>query len=170
MNDHCIPKKLRFGAVFGAGAVIGPYCFRDDQDRHVTVNGNRYRSMITEYFWPQLYDMDLVDIWRHKPHSECHNQFIGKLVWRTCYLTKWSSRLDLDFFLSGYVKSMVYANKPATIGELRTNIEREIAAVSANLNCQKLGSASGLLQACPWSPCKRNRVSFIMASKLLLQE
>ena len=28
---------------------------------------------------------------------------------------------------------MVYANKPATIDELRTNIEREIAAVSADL-------------------------------------
>ena len=30
---------------------------------------------------------------RNKPHSECHNQFIGNQVWRTCYLTKWSSRL-----------------------------------------------------------------------------
>ena len=49
------------------------------------------------------------------------------------------------------VGSMVYANKPATIDELHTNIE-------------KLGSVSGILQACPWWPCKRNRVSFIMAS------
>ena len=30
---------------------------------------------------------------RHKPHSECRNQFIGNQVWRTCYLTKWSCRL-----------------------------------------------------------------------------
>ena len=29
---------------------------------------------------------------------------------------------------------MVYANKPATIDELRTNIEREYAAVSADLS------------------------------------
>ena len=35
----------------------------------------------------------------------------------------------LDYFLWGYVKSMAYANK----AELRTNIEREIAAVSADL-------------------------------------
>ena len=32
----------------------------------------------------------------------------------------------------GYVMYMVYANKPATIDEHRTNIEREIAAVSTN--------------------------------------
>ena len=32
---------------------------------------------------------------------------------------------------------MVYANKPARIDELRTNIEREIAAVSADL-CLKI--------------------------------
>ena len=28
-----------------AGGVIGPYYFSDDQDRHVSVNGNRCRSM-----------------------------------------------------------------------------------------------------------------------------
>ena len=53
----------------------------------------------------------------------------GSVGWppRSCNLR------PLDFFLSGYVKSMVYANKPATIDELCTNIEREIAAVSADL-------------------------------------
>ena len=40
--------------------------------------------------------------------------------------------MPLDYFLWGYVKSMVYANKPAAIDELRTNIELEIAAVSAD--------------------------------------
>ena len=33
----------------------------------------------------------------------------------------------------GYVKSMDYAKKPATIDEFRTNVESEIAAVSADL-------------------------------------
>ena len=59
---------------------------------------------------------------RHKPQSECYNQFIGNQVWRTCHLTKcsvgWPSQscnlTPLDYFLLGYVKSGVYANKPAT--------------------------------------------------------
>ena len=57
----------------------------------------------------------------------------GPVGWpaRSCDLT------PLDYFLWGYVKSMVYANKPAMIDELRTNIEREIAAVSADL-CLKI--------------------------------
>ena len=50
---------------------------------------------------------------------------------RSCNLT------PLDYFLWSYVKSMVYANKPATIDELCTNIEREIAVVSADL-CLKI--------------------------------
>ena len=33
----------------------------------------------------------------------------------------------------GYVKSLVYAIKPTTLEELRANIEREIAAVSAEM-------------------------------------
>ena len=51
----------------------------------------------------------------------------GSVGWppRPCDLT------PLDYFLWGYVKSMVYANKPATIVELRKNIEREIVAVWA---------------------------------------
>ena len=113
----------------------------------------------------------------HKPHSECHNQFIGNQVWRTCYLTNgqvgWPPRMcdltRLDYFLWGYVKSMVYSNKPATIDEIRMNIEREIAAVSADL-CLKiiknLGSASGLLQACPLGTMQK-KTNFIMALSVL---
>uniref|UniRef100_A0A034VNY2 Uncharacterized protein n=1 Tax=Bactrocera dorsalis TaxID=27457 RepID=A0A034VNY2_BACDO len=43
--------------------VNGPYYFRHDQDQHVFVNENCYRSMITEYFWPELDDMDLANKW-----------------------------------------------------------------------------------------------------------
>ena len=33
----------------------------------------------------------------------------------------------LDFFLWGHLKSLVYANKPATLDDLKDNIQREIA-------------------------------------------
>ena len=39
------PEKNTFWCGLWAGGVIGPYFSRDDQDRHVTVNGYRYRSM-----------------------------------------------------------------------------------------------------------------------------
>ncbi|GFS63733.1 putative DD41D transposase [Trichonephila inaurata madagascariensis] len=41
---------------------------------------------------------------------------------------------EAHFWLNGgYVKSLVYANKPTTLEELKANIEREIAAVSAEM-------------------------------------
>ena len=66
---------------------------------------------------------------------------------------------------------MVYANMPATIDELRTNSEREIAAVSVDL-CLKI--VKNWVQRLDF--CKRARgghareIEFIMASNVLLQE
>ena len=114
------------------------------------MNENRHRSMITEYFWPQLDDMHLEDMWFQQDDATSHTANVtinllktrfaervisrnGPVGWppRSCDLT------PLDYFLWGYVKSMVYANKPATIDEHRTNIEREIAAVSVD-SCLKI--------------------------------
>ena len=72
---------------------------------------------------------------RHKPYlletkfGEDVVSRNGPIGWphRSCDLT------TLGYFLCGYEQSMVYANKPATTDELRTNIELEIAAVSADL-------------------------------------
>ena len=57
----------------------------------------------------------------------------GPVGWppRSCDLT------PLDYLLWGYVKSMVYVNKPVMIDELCTNIEHEIVAVTADL-CLKI--------------------------------
>ncbi|GFS54097.1 putative LOC100569746 [Trichonephila clavipes] len=69
-------------------------------------------------------------------HSSCHNRFIerhvfcpisrfGLVNWppRSCDLT------PLDYFLWGYVKSLVYADKPQTLDRLEDNIRRVIADV-----------------------------------------
>ena len=54
-----------------------------DQDRHVIVNGNRYPSMITEYFWPQLDDMDLEDMWFQQDGATCHTGNVTNNLWET---------------------------------------------------------------------------------------
>ena len=46
---------------------------------------------------------------------------------RSCDLT------PLDFFLWGHIKSLVYANKPATLDDLKDNIQREIANVPVEM-------------------------------------
>ena len=59
MSHHCIPKKLRFGAIYGTAASLD----RTSSVMIKTVNGNRYYAIITECFWPQSDDMDLEDMW-----------------------------------------------------------------------------------------------------------
>jgi hypothetical protein len=58
---HAQRATVWFG--FWAGGVIGPYFFEDGAGNAVTVNGERYRNMITEFLWPQLDGMDLEDTW-----------------------------------------------------------------------------------------------------------
>ncbi|GFY51998.1 putative DD41D transposase [Trichonephila inaurata madagascariensis] len=97
-------------------------------------------------YWPELEYMDLDSMWFQQDGTTSHtahgtidllkNKFDervtsrnGPVDWppRSCDLT------PLHFFLWGYVKSLVYVNKPTTLEELKANIEREIAAVSAEM-------------------------------------
>ena len=125
--------------------------------------------MITEnfcIFWQpniQLDDMDLEHMWFQQDGAISHTanvrinlletKFGERVISRDCPVS-WPPRScnlkPLDYFLWGYVKSMVYANKPATIDELRTNIERDCSSIGRFMleNRQKLGSGSGLRRAC----------------------
>ena len=42
-----------------AGGIIGPYFFKNDAGANVTVNGDRYRSMITDNLMPAIETRDL---------------------------------------------------------------------------------------------------------------
>ena len=100
------------------GGVIGPYFFPDEQDRYITENGKRYRSMITEYFWSQLDDMGLEDMWFRQDGATSHTSNVIINLLETKFAERvnsrkgsvgWPSRscdlMPLDYFLWGYVKS-----------------------------------------------------------------
>lgn len=140
------PQKITVWCGFHAAGVIGPYFFVDENDRHVTVNGERYRVMLEDYLWPELDELDINDMWFQQDGATSHTARVtidllkgkfgervisrnGPVEWppRSCDLT------PLDFFLWGYIKSLVYANKPATLDELKDNIKREIANVPVEM-------------------------------------
>ncbi|GFW92626.1 transposable element Tc3 transposase [Trichonephila clavipes] len=100
------PEKLTLWCVLWAGGIIGQYFFKNDEGHNVTVNGDRYRAMITNFFIPKLNN-----------HDTC------ELASRSCDLT------PIDYFLWGYVKSLVYADKPQTLDHLEDNIRRVIADI-----------------------------------------
>ncbi|GFX68445.1 putative transposable element [Trichonephila clavipes] len=105
-------------------------------------NGDRYRAMISNFFIPELNNHDVQELWFQQDGATCHtaratidllkDMFGDRLIsrfgpvnWppRSCDLT------TLDCFLWGYVKSLVYADKPQTLDYLEDNIRRVIAGI-----------------------------------------
>ncbi|GFY14525.1 transposable element Tc3 transposase [Trichonephila clavipes] len=134
------PEKLTVWCALWAGGIIGPYSFKSDEGHNVAVNGDRYRAMITNFFIPELNNHDVQELWFQQDDATCHiaratidllkdtlgdrliSRF-GPVNWppRSCDLT------PLDYFLWGYVKSLVYADSPQTLDHLEDNIRRVIA-------------------------------------------
>ena len=48
------------------------YFFVDENDRHVTVNGERYRAMLEDYLWPELDELDIDDMWFQQDGATQH--------------------------------------------------------------------------------------------------
>ncbi|GFV18503.1 DUF4817 domain-containing protein [Trichonephila clavipes] len=136
------PEKLTVWCALWAGGIIGPYFFKNNEGHNVTVNGDRYRAMITNFFIPELNNHDVQELWFQQDGATCHTaratidllkdtfgdrliSRFGPVNWppRSCDLT------PLDYFLWGCVKSLVYADKPQTLDHLEDNIRRVIADI-----------------------------------------
>ncbi|GFU84260.1 uncharacterized protein TNCV_3640951 [Trichonephila clavipes] len=118
-----IQKNGQVWCALWAGGIIGPYFFKNDEGHNVTVNGNRYRAMITNFFITELNNHVVQELWFQQDGATCHTaratidllkdtfgdrliSRFGPVNWppRSCDLT------PLDYILWGYVKSLVYAD------------------------------------------------------------
>ncbi|GFT15101.1 putative DD41D transposase [Trichonephila clavipes] len=98
--------------------------------------------MITNFFIPELNNHDVQELWFQQDSATCHTAHdtidllkdtfgdrlisrFGPVNWppRSCDLT------PLDYFLWGYVKSLVNADNPQTLDHLEDNIRRVIADI-----------------------------------------
>ena len=146
-NPHIIQEKplhspkLTVWMGVASFGVIGPYFFQQ------TVNGVRYRQMVNEFVIPELRrKRKLRSTWFQQDGATSHTaaetmellrtHFGSRIISRGCEFL-WPSRSpDLsccDYFLWGYLKSKVYANKPRNLLQLQTNIKNETAQISINL-------------------------------------
>ncbi|GFS62700.1 putative transposable element [Trichonephila clavipes] len=66
------PEKLTVWCALWAGGIIGPYFFKNDEGHNVTVNGDRYRAMITNFFFPELNNHDVQELWFQQDSATCH--------------------------------------------------------------------------------------------------
>ncbi|GFX49568.1 DUF4817 domain-containing protein [Trichonephila clavipes] len=139
MSKHGhIQKNLLFGALYG---MVESF-FKNDEGLNVTVYGDRYRAMITNFFIPELNNHDVQELWFQQDGATCHTaratidllkdtfgdrliSRFGPVNWppRSCDLT------PLDYFLWSYVKSLVYADRPQKPDHSEDNIRRVIADI-----------------------------------------
>ncbi|GFW32884.1 uncharacterized protein TNCV_1774511 [Trichonephila clavipes] len=141
---------------------------KNDEGHNVTVNGDRYRAMITNFFIPELNNHDVQELWFQQDGATCHTaratidllkdtlgdrliSRFGPVNWppRSCDLT------PLDYFLWGYVKSLVYADKPQTLDHLEDNIRRVIADIRPQMLekvIENWTSRLDYIRACRGSP------------------
>ncbi|GFU90421.1 transposable element Tc3 transposase [Trichonephila clavipes] len=77
------PEKLTVWCALWAGGIIGPYFFKNDEGHNVTVNGDRYRAMITNFFIPELNNHDVQELWFQQDGATCHTArpTIERHVW-----------------------------------------------------------------------------------------
>ncbi|GFX76331.1 putative LOC100569746 [Trichonephila clavipes] len=98
--------------------------------------------MITNFFIPELNNHDVQELWFQQYGATCHtaraiidllkDTFGDRLISRFGPVN-WPPRsfdlTPIDYFLWGYVKSLVYADKPLTLDHLEDNIRRIIANI-----------------------------------------
>ena len=144
---------------------LGIFFFLNEAGAAVSMNGLRYRSIINEFLWPELEDMDVDDVYLQPNNATCHTsgETIGLLCeklpgrvisrngdynWppRSCDLT------PLDFFLWYYVKDKVYADALQSIHELK----EKICAVIDEVERQMYENVMENFIKRVWS-CKRSR-------------
>ncbi|GFT41702.1 RNase H domain-containing protein [Trichonephila clavipes] len=65
-------EKLTVWCALCAGGIIGPYFFKNDEGHNVTVNGDRYRAMITNFFIPELNNHDVQELWFRQDGATYH--------------------------------------------------------------------------------------------------
>ncbi|GFW58681.1 transposable element Tc3 transposase [Trichonephila clavipes] len=169
------PEKLTVWCALWAGGISGPYFFKNDEGHNVTVNGDRYRAMITNFFIPELNNHDVQELWFQQDDATCHTaratidllkdtfgdrliSRFGPVNWtpRSCDLTL------LDYFLWGYVQSLVYADKPQTLDHLEDNIRRVIADIRPQMLEKVIENWTSRLDyihpSQPWQSYARNHI------------
>ncbi|GFW96353.1 transposable element Tc3 transposase [Trichonephila clavipes] len=123
--------------------------------------------MITNFFIPELNNQDVQELWFQQDAATCHTaratidllkdtfgdrliSRFGPVNWppRSCDLT------PLDYYLWGYVKSLVYADTPQTLDHLEDNIRRYMAT-NVGKSHRKMDVQIRLNPSQPWKSYAR---------------
>ncbi|GFX69307.1 uncharacterized protein TNCV_3564831 [Trichonephila clavipes] len=144
--------------------------FKNDEGHNVTVNSDRYRAMITNFFIPELNNHDVQELWFQQDGATCHparatidllkDTFGDRLISRfgpVNWLPRYCDLTPLDYFLWGYVKLLVYADKPP-FGRQHSPCYCRYTATNVGKSHRKLDVQIGLHPSQPWQSYARNHI------------
>lgn len=134
LND----EKVLVWCAISAKKIYGPYFFEN------SVNQHNYLDMLKTFFWPKhLRTAEYKKYYFQQDGATPHTANMvqdwlkGRFSERFINKNQWPPRSpDLnpcDFFLWGYLKSVVYNPLPKTIDDLKSNIEREIKNINKEI-------------------------------------
>ena len=66
------PKRVTVCCGFCSRGIIGPFFFENEQGEAVTVNGDRYRTMLNEFLFTKIEEEDIGNIWLQQDGAMCH--------------------------------------------------------------------------------------------------
>lgn len=131
-------EKIHVWCAISAKRIFGPFYFEE------SVKAINYLEMLKRYFWPKLLRTADHDKYYFQQdgapsHTAGITQEWGVAKFGTKFINKgmWPPRSpDLnpcDYFLWGYLKSVVYNPLPRNLEELKVNIEREIRKIQGDV-------------------------------------
>lgn len=140
--------KVTVWCAISASAIIGPYFFENQRGQTVTVNSERYAQMLHDFFRLELQISSCFNrnTWFQQDGATAHTANVSMQAVRQLFPKKNISRNgtipwllrspDLspcDFFLWGYLKSLVYKTNPSTLPQLKENIRSEVNKIPQTL-------------------------------------
>ena len=119
-----------------------PFFFENEQGKAVTINDDGNRTMLNEFLFTKIEELDIANIWFQQDGATCHTAegtlYVLRPVFKDRIISRrapfvWPSRsCDLtpfDYYLWGVVKDKCYADKPETIDALKNNIREAVGEI-----------------------------------------
>ena len=66
------PKRFTVWREFCSRVIIGPFFFENEQEVAVTVNGDRYRTILNEFLFTKIEEEDIGNIWFQQDGATSH--------------------------------------------------------------------------------------------------
>ena len=128
-------QKILVWCAISANRVFGPYYFEN------TVNQHNYLEMLQTFFWPKvLRTAEYKKYYFQQDGASAHtakivqtwlkDKFDKKFIEKKQWPPRSPDLNPCDFFLWGYLKSVVYNPLPKTLDDLKANLEREIKNIT----------------------------------------